>query len=252
MTPVSSIRLAGLGVLLVAAACGGSSGGGTGPCTPGAATQLAKSGGDGQAWYFNNPLPAALSVKALDANNCAVPGVVVNWTVASGGGGVSPAQSTTNASGVASTTDSIGGSTPQSVSATPAITTLPTLTFSATAAAPPTSAAVDVKDNFFSPQNAAIKTGGTVTWTWRCRGAQRHIHRWPHATPGRRAESDYRHVFEHHHRRRDLRLSLHKPRWHERDDHGAALTQGGSRERYPPVRAAGAAFSFVLLARSAD
>ncbi|PYO97136.1 MAG: hypothetical protein DMD60_08030 [Gemmatimonadetes bacterium] len=166
MTPVSSIRLAGLGVLLVAAACGGSSGGGTGPCTPGAATQLAKSGGDGQAWYFNNPLPAALSVKALDANNCAVPGVVVNWTVASGGGGVSPAQSTTNASGVASTTDSIGGSTPQSVSATPAITTLPTLTFSATAAAPPTSAAVDVKDNFFSPQNAAIKTGGTVTWTW--------------------------------------------------------------------------------------
>jgi len=166
MTPVPSIRLAGLGVVLVAAACGGSSGGGTGPCTPGPATQLAKSGGDGQSWYFNNPLPAALSVKALDANNCAVPGVVVNWTVASGGGGVSPAQSTTNASGVASTTDSVGGSTPQSVNATPAITTLPTLTFSATAAAPPTSAAVDVKDNFFSPQSAVIKTGGTVTWTW--------------------------------------------------------------------------------------
>jgi len=107
-----------------------------------------------------------LSVKALDANNCAVPGVVINWAVASGGGGVSPAQSTTNASGVASAIDSIGGSTPQSVTATPAITSLATLTFSETAAAPPTSAAVDVKDNFFSPQSAVIKTGGTVTWTW--------------------------------------------------------------------------------------
>jgi plastocyanin len=137
-----------------------------GPCTPGAATQLVKQTGDAQGGYFNNPLPAALSVKALDANNCAVPGVVINWAVASGGGGVSPAQSTTNASGVASATDSVGGSTPQSVTATPAITSLATLTISETAAAPPTSAAVDVKDNFFSPQSAVMKTGGTVTWTW--------------------------------------------------------------------------------------
>src|SRR2546426_10869110 len=103
--------LPALGAGLLVLACGGDGGGGTGPCTPGAATQLVKTGGDAQVWYFNNPLPAALSVKALDANNCVVPGVVVNWTVASGGGGVSPAQSTTNASGVASAADSIGSST---------------------------------------------------------------------------------------------------------------------------------------------
>src|SRR2546421_298403 len=133
-------RLA-LGTALLGFACGGKGGGGTGPCTPGAATQLLKNAGDAQVWFFDNPLPAALSVKGLDARNCAVPGVVVNWAVAWGGGGVSPAQSTTSAAGVASTNDSIGGSTPQSVTATPAITTLPTITFSATAAAPPTSGA---------------------------------------------------------------------------------------------------------------
>ncbi len=155
-----------LGTTVLGFACGGKGGGGTGPCTPGAATQLVKNGGDAQPWYFNNPLPAALSVKALDASNCAVPGVVVNWAVASGGGGVTPAQSTTNANGIASATDSLGSSAAQSVTATPAITSLPTLTFSATASAPPTTAAVDVKDNFFSPQGAVIKTGGTVTWTW--------------------------------------------------------------------------------------
>jgi plastocyanin len=58
------------------------------------------------------------------------------------------------------------------VTATPAITSLPTLTFSATAAAPPTSGAVSVKDNFFNPNNLTVKTGSTVTWTWA--GATSH------------------------------------------------------------------------------
>ena len=40
------------------------------------------------------------------------------------------------------------------------------MTFTVTASAAPTTAAVDVKDNFFSPQNGVIKSGGTVTWTW--------------------------------------------------------------------------------------
>jgi len=158
-------RRAALAVASLLAACGGGDkGSGTGPCTPGVATQLLVNAGNAQEWYFNNPLPAALSVKALDASNCAVPGVVVNWA-ATGGGVVSPAQSTTNASGVASTTDSIGSSSSQTVTAT--FTGLSTpVTFTVTASAAPTTAAVDVKDNFFSPQNGVIKTGGTVTWTW--------------------------------------------------------------------------------------
>jgi plastocyanin len=154
-----------IGTALLGFACGGGSSGGTGPCTPGAATQLVKTGGDAQAWYFNNPLPTVLSVKALDANNCAVPSVAINWAAASGGGGVSPAQSTTSASGVASATDSIGSSTPQSVTAT--FTGLATpVTFTETASAPPTSGAVSVKDNFFDPNDLTVQAGGTVTWTW--------------------------------------------------------------------------------------
>src|SRR5207248_9982778 len=138
-------RWLALGTAVLGFACGEKNGGGTGPCTPGAATQLVKNGGDAQAWYFDNPLPAALSVKALDASNCAVPGVVVNWAVASGGGVVSPTQSTTSASGVASTNDRVGGSAPQSVTATFTGLSSPD-TFTATAAAPPTSGAASLTD----------------------------------------------------------------------------------------------------------
>src|SRR5213596_2403130 len=149
-----------LGAGLLVLACGGDGGGGTGPCTPGAATQLVKTGGDAQSWYFNNPLPAALSVTARDANNCAVPGVVVNWAVASGGGAVNPTQSTTGTTGVAATADSIGSTSPQTVTATFTGLAAP-VTFTATASAPPTSAAVSVNDNVFSPGSAVIQSGGT-------------------------------------------------------------------------------------------
>src|SRR5439155_7292054 len=98
-------RLHVLALGLPLLACGGDGGGGTGPCTPGLATELVKSGGDGQTWYVNNPLPVSLSVTVRDANNCPVPGVVIDWAILTGGGGLSPTQSTTNSSGVASTVD---------------------------------------------------------------------------------------------------------------------------------------------------
>jgi plastocyanin len=139
---------------------------------PGAATQLVKTTGDPATWYFNNPLPTALSVTARDASGCPVPGVTVNWAVASGDGGVSPAQSTTSASGVATTTDSIGSTSPQTVTAT--FTGLPTaVTFTASATTPPASAAVTVSNNNFNPDNSVIQSGGTMTWTWAA-GADFH------------------------------------------------------------------------------
>src|SRR6266478_4535795 len=164
MAPVRSIRLAGVGAALLAAACGGGGGGGgMGPCTPGASTQLVKTTGDPGSWYFNNPLPAALSVTARDASGCPVPGIAVNWAVASGDGAVSPAQSTTSASGVATTADSLGSAPQQTVTAT----------FTASAGTPPATAGVTVSNNNFNPDNAVIKTGGTVTWTWAA-GAVAH------------------------------------------------------------------------------
>ena len=165
-----SVRLAGLGVALLAVGCGGN-GGGTGPCSPGAAFQLVYKSGDGQSWYFNNPLPAPLRVTALDASSCPVAGVIVNWAIATGDGAVSPAQSTTDATGVASTTDSVGSATLQKVNATS--TGLPgAVTFTTVPTTAPASADVAIADFSFTPKDVVIKTGGTVTWTWG--GAQRH------------------------------------------------------------------------------
>ena len=171
MTFLRCNRLPALGVVGLLLGCGGGGGGGgMGPCTPGPATQLAKNGGDAQSWYVNNPLPTPLSVIVRDANNCPVPGVGVDWSVITGGGGLSPTHSTTNSAGIAMTVDSVGATSPQVIRA--ASGTLPSQDFTATAAAPPTSAAVDVKDNFFSPQTVDIQAGGTVTWTFA--GAAAH------------------------------------------------------------------------------
>jgi plastocyanin len=152
---------------VLAFACGGNSGGGTGPCTPGLATQLVKNGGD-PTWYVDNPLPAQLGVTARDANGCAVPGTVVNWGITTGGGGLSAAQVTTNSAGIASVSDSLGGATTQIVTATSAGTT--NGVFHVTGVTPGMAVGVSLGNNFFSPADTAVKVGGTVTWTWNSGG----------------------------------------------------------------------------------
>ena len=119
LTSMTTKRVMTLLAGVSAWACSGNS---TQP--PGPPADLVISGGDGQNWYYNNPLPTPLSVTALDVDGRAVPGVVVTWSLASGSvGAVSPLQSTTNSSGVATTTDSVGFSTSQRVNAT--FTSLP-------------------------------------------------------------------------------------------------------------------------------
>jgi plastocyanin len=174
MTVLRWSGLPALSVGLLVLACGGGGGGGMGPCTPGAATQLVKTAGDPGAWYFNNPLPSPLSVTARDASGCAVPGVVVNWAVASGDGAVTPAQSTTGATGVATATDSIGSTSPQKVTASFAGLQTPD-TFTVSASTPPTTAAVTVSNNSFNPAAVVMKTGGTVTWTWNSGGVTHDV-----------------------------------------------------------------------------
>ncbi len=155
-------RLAAFGAVVGALSCGGD-GGGTTP--PGPPVDLLKSGGDNQSWYCNNPLPTALSVTAVDVDGRAVPGVVVTWAVTtSNGGGVNPPQSTTNASGVATTADSIGAVTLQNVTAT--FTGLSGPVTFASHAMRPTSGAVNVGDNFFNPASVTVQVDSTVTWTW--------------------------------------------------------------------------------------
>ena len=131
---------------------------------PGPPFDLVKSGGDAQTWYFNNPLPTPLSVTAIDVSGRPVPGVVVTWAV-TGEGGVSPAQSTTNANGVATTIDSLGSSTLQRVAAS--FTGLANaVTFTEIGSAPPTAVGVSVNNNAFVRPDTSVQIGGTVTWTW--------------------------------------------------------------------------------------
>src|SRR2546426_6940339 len=129
--------------------------------------QLVISGGNGQNWYFKNPLPTPLSVTALDVDGSPVSGVVVRWAVTSGSGSgdVNPKQSTTNANGIATTIDSIGSSTLQTVSATFTGLAAP-VSFTETATTPLTSVAVDVKDNFFDKASVVVQVNGIVTWTF--------------------------------------------------------------------------------------
>ena len=152
------------GVLVGTVWASGCNGGGTQP--PGPPADVVVSGGGGQSWYFNNPLPVPLSVTVFDVSGRPVPGVVVMWTVESGGGAVSPVQSSTDPNGIASTSDSVGSSTIQRVSA--AVNGVPSpASFTEVATGAPTSAAVDVKDNFFDPATAIVQVNGTVTWTFR-------------------------------------------------------------------------------------
>ena len=133
---------------------------------PGPPLDLMKSGGDAQNWYFSNRLPTPLSVTAVDASSRPVPGVVVTWAVTSsaGSGAVNPQQSTTDAGGVATTTDSLGASTTQTVSAS--FTGLQSAaTFTEIGSAPPTSGAVDVRDDNFNLPDIVVQTGSAVTWT---------------------------------------------------------------------------------------
>jgi hypothetical protein len=78
------------------------------PPPPPQATQMAAFGGDGQTAQVGTALPLELAVLVTDEDGAAVEGVSVSWTVIEGGGSVSPASSTTNASGVASAGFTLG------------------------------------------------------------------------------------------------------------------------------------------------
>lgn len=75
---------------------------------PPVATRIAPSGGDGQTAPAGSLLPQEISVLVTAEGGTPVPEVAVSWSVIEGGGAVSPASSTTNSSGVASTAFTLG------------------------------------------------------------------------------------------------------------------------------------------------
>ena len=78
-----------------------------GPAPPATLTILS---GDDQTGAVDSLLPQALTVEVTDAFGNPVPGVTVTFAVASGGGQVSTTAATTNSSGVATTSWTLGPS----------------------------------------------------------------------------------------------------------------------------------------------
>src|SRR5207244_12273720 len=72
------------------------------------ATQMRDNGAYRQTGTVAPPLPTPLSVRVADGFNNPVAGVTVSWAVISGAGSPNPATSTSNASGIASTTWTLG------------------------------------------------------------------------------------------------------------------------------------------------
>ncbi len=73
-----------------------------------AASALNKTGGDGQVGFSGSALAQPLAVRIVDAGGTGVAGVAVNWAVATGGGTLSAATTTTDAAGDASVTWTLG------------------------------------------------------------------------------------------------------------------------------------------------
>jgi len=80
----------------------------TATATAGAASSIAASLGVGQSGTVGTALSQALAVIVKDTYGNAVPGVLVGWATAAGGGGIAPASSTTSAGGVATASATLG------------------------------------------------------------------------------------------------------------------------------------------------
>jgi len=150
-TRLALLALAGL--LPAVITCGGDS---TGPQLPAALNLVS---GDGQTGVFGQALPSPLVVKVVDASGAGVQGVPVTWSVASGGGSVSPSSSTTDAQGLASTTWTLGliadsNSATASVAGVVAITPV---SFTASAQAGPAAKLA------FTVQPSAVVAGAAIS-----------------------------------------------------------------------------------------
>jgi adhesin/invasin len=110
----------------------------TGTAAP--AARLLLNGGNDQTAPPQSRLPAALSVKAVDANGNGVAGVSVAWAVTAGGGSLSASSSVTRADGTTDVTWTLGAASgAQTATATSAGLQGSPITFTATAAVGPAS-----------------------------------------------------------------------------------------------------------------
>jgi plastocyanin len=131
--------------------------------TAGSATNIVKTTGDGGT--APPSAQVAYTVTTRDANDNAKQGVTIDWAVATGGGSITPAQSTTGANGTASAQRTLGsGSGDQTATATASgLTGMPQVTFTTHAQLITT---IDIADNSFTPSAVTVPLHTTVTWSW--------------------------------------------------------------------------------------
>lgn len=132
----------------------------------GPAAAFAKAGGDAQTGQIGSQLALPVQARVTDQFGNGVPEVDVGWA-ASGGTTLSAGTVATNAAGISAVRVTLGGTAePITITATAGGLTGPPLTFTATATAAPTTGAISLSNNSFSPSTITVAAGTTVVWTW--------------------------------------------------------------------------------------
>ena len=129
---------------------------------PGPPASLTKTAGDGQTATVGTAVLIAPSVTVADANGNPLSGITVTFAVASGGGSVTGATQTTNASGIATVGSWTLGANPGSNTLTASSGSLTPVTFSATGAPPPAAPPASIEKTAGDGQTA---TAGTAVAT---------------------------------------------------------------------------------------
>ncbi|MGH7569919.1 MAG: Ig-like domain-containing protein [Gemmatimonadales bacterium] len=106
MFPARSAGFAALGTVLLGIACGGGGDGGGGPSPQLPTLQFNTPSGDGQTDTVGATLAIPYAVKVVDSTGAPVSNVTITWAATQGS--VSPPSTTTNASGIASVTRTLG------------------------------------------------------------------------------------------------------------------------------------------------
>ena len=222
----SRVVVVGLASLALAA-CGG--GGGGGHETPVTAASITIVSGNNQTAVAGSALPAALGVSVKDSSGRALAGASVSWTVVAGGGSVTPATSTTDSGGLATTNWTLGAA-PGANRVTATVAGITPVTFDAMALAGTTASVIvtspvakiyegDTVQLVATAKDAAgnVLPGKSATWSSGNPQSFPRLGRWRAEDLGNRRGD----------RHRQHRRHSRQPSAHDRADRGPG--DGGSK-----------------------
>jgi plastocyanin len=161
-----------LALLVLGAVAGGcgSETGGPGPNPSGQTIEKASPSGDLQVGGPGQQLPAPLRV-VIRSGAAPVADKTVSWQPASGS--VNPTSSTTGSDGIATTTVTLPQGGTMTIQANASGVSGGPVTFTALVAG--SAATVNVLNNRFSPEIAAVRAGGSVTFDWPAGSLQHNL-----------------------------------------------------------------------------